>query len=66
MAANRLVSLGCRDVYTYQASKVDWFANELPAGSETDRPQLSDLVDVDADLYIRRDRQCGPEPARQP
>lgn len=47
-AAGRLESLGFAKVYNYNASKVDWFANSLPAeGTEADQPQLADLVEVD-------------------
>jgi rhodanese-related sulfurtransferase/CBS domain-containing protein len=47
-AAARLESLGFTDVYNYHSSKVDWFANGLPAESDdADRPQLSDVAERD-------------------
>jgi rhodanese-related sulfurtransferase len=45
-AAARLESLCFIDVYNYQSSKVDWFANSLPAaGTEVGMTRLADLAD---------------------
>jgi rhodanese-related sulfurtransferase len=47
-AAARLESLGFGEVYNYQSSKVDWFANSLPAeGGEAGLTRLADLANRD-------------------
>lgn len=48
-AAWRLESLGFRDVYDYQAGKLDWMAAGLPTvGTNTQHPRAGDVARKDA------------------
>ena len=54
-AAARLVSLGCTNVYRYQAGRADWFAAGLPrGGKDAAAPRVADVAQ-------REVPTCGPD-----
>jgi len=58
-AAARLVSLGCTNVYRYQAGRADWFAAGLPReGKEAGTPRVADIAQRDVPT-CRLDERVG-------